>query len=148
MRPLWTLALVAVIAPALCALAGDEIKTIDLGADAAKRLLADVQRLSARIALRLEQRFGRLAELGLDYGIEPDGTLWLLEANAQPGRRAFEGDPEAARLASLRPIQYASLLANRFRPVYPVLASLCSDAPARLKLMSESNRRYIQEVHP
>ncbi|MCQ6558565.1 YheC/YheD family endospore coat-associated protein [Paenibacillus mendelii] len=88
------------------------------GADQARELLIRMKRISERAAVLLEQRFGRLCELGLDYGIEPDGRLWLLEANAKPGRQSFQENPETARNAVLRPLQYALLLANSRTPLF------------------------------
>ncbi len=93
---------------------------------AAERLQRDIRDLSLRVAERLEQSFGRLVELGIDYGIEPDGRLWLIEANAKPGRSVFGGSgTELTRiLAVRRPLQYARYLMhaqgrNRARATSP-----------------------------
>ncbi|NBD26090.1 YheC/YheD family endospore coat-associated protein [Paenibacillus glycinis] len=103
------------------------------GDDGAATLVQRIRGASERYAAALEQHFGRLAELGLDFGLEPHGRLWLLEANAKPGRQSFDSDAETAELAVRRPIDYAMLLASRQRPVYP---------------STRIQRRYIQEVHP
>ncbi|QHW30643.1 YheC/YheD family protein [Paenibacillus rhizovicinus] len=99
----------------------------------AAELLERIRSVSERSAGCLETHFGRMAELGLDFGIEPDGRLWLLEANAKPGRQSFDGDADAAERAVRRPLDYAQLLAAGQRPVFP---------------STRIQRRYIQEVHP
>ncbi|UVI31882.1 YheC/YheD family endospore coat-associated protein [Paenibacillus spongiae] len=88
------------------------------GANKARELLARMNRINERAAILLEQRFGRLCELGFDYGVEPDGRLWLLEANAKPGRQSFQDNTETARNAAVRPLQYALLLANSRSPLF------------------------------
>lgn len=57
----------------------------------------------------LEESCGRLGELGLDFGIDAGGRLYLLEANSKPGRTVFRltGDRRAARLAAENPLRYA-----------------------------------------
>ncbi|GGF85838.1 endospore coat-associated protein YheC [Paenibacillus albidus] len=57
----------------------------------------------------LENACGRLGELGLDFGIDAGGRLYLLEANSKPGRTVFQltGDRRAARLAAENPLRYA-----------------------------------------
>ncbi|RAP75494.1 YheC/YheD family protein [Paenibacillus montanisoli] len=107
--------------------------TARYGSEAAGRLLGRIRWISERAAAALENRFGRIAELGIDYGIEPDGRIWLLEANAKPGRKSLDSDEQAARLAVERPIRYALKLALRRQPVFP---------------FSRNQRRSIQEVHP
>jgi len=78
----------------------------------AKRLLRDIRGASLLVAELLELSFGRFAELGIDFGIEPGGRLWLLEANAKPGRASFagSGDERTRRLSVRRPLQYARYL--------------------------------------
>ncbi|MFC4809278.1 YheC/YheD family protein [Paenibacillus sp. GCM10023250] len=103
------------------------------GEAGAAELLARIRRASERTGACLEAHFGRFAELGLDFGLEPDGRLWLLEANAKPGRASFADDEDAAGTAVRRPLDYAMLLASRQRPLFPT---------------TRIQRRYIQEVHP
>ncbi|MBP3962134.1 YheC/YheD family protein [Paenibacillus lignilyticus] len=110
-----------------------EALTEQFDSETAGRLLGRIRWISERAAAALENHFGRLAELGIDYGIEQGGRVWLLEANAKPGRKALEGDESAARLAVERPIRYAMKLAAHRQPVYQ---------------FGRNQRRYIQEVHP
>ncbi|GGD74203.1 YheC/YheD family endospore coat-associated protein [Paenibacillus nasutitermitis] len=100
------------------AVMASESLTVRFGKSASDSLLAQIRRISERAAHRLEQHCGRLAEIGFDFGIEPDGRLWLLEANAKPGRLAFAGDSRAASTAVLQPLRYARWLAGRRNPVF------------------------------
>lgn len=81
----------------------------------AEQIYADICRLSAVIPPFLEQYFGRLAELGIDYGIDRDGRIWVLEVNSKPGRSVFEyiGDRAACHAAIIRPLSYARYLVDR-----------------------------------
>ncbi|CAH1219310.1 hypothetical protein PAECIP111893_04541 [Paenibacillus plantiphilus] len=115
------------------------------GPDKAASLLRRIRRISEHAALCLESRFGRFAELGLDFGIEPDGRLWLLEANAKPGRSSFAADRDLAKLAVERPLRYAKLIITRRYPFVQVqnLVHHHDDAA-----VDRFQRKYVQEVHP
>ncbi|WP_049867859.1 YheC/YheD family endospore coat-associated protein [Paenibacillus sp. D9] len=85
--------------------------SMQLGLAAADRVSARIDRLALAAAEAAESSFGRFAELGLDFGVEPDGRLWLLEMNSRPGREAFAGFAGGtARTAVERPLLYARLL--------------------------------------
>lgn len=88
------------------------------GKPKAERLLEQIHTISKQTAVRLESKYGRFAELGLDYGIDRSGLLWLLEANSKPGRSSFRtiGDPLAQRHSIERPLLYAALLSRRLSP--------------------------------
>lgn len=90
------------------------------GTEAAKSIAATAREIALRVPDVLEQYHGRLAELGVDLGVDADGKVWILEANSKPGRSAFAAlSDERVRLASIRnPILYAKYLldsrGNRF----------------------------------
>ncbi|WP_238654783.1 YheC/YheD family protein [Paenibacillus piscarius] len=75
----------------------------------AEELLEELTRVSALLPPLLEASCGRLGELGLDFGIDAGGRIYLLEANSKPGRTVFRltGDLRAARLAAENPLRYA-----------------------------------------
>jgi hypothetical protein len=78
---------------------------------------SELVRLSRAIPLFMEQHFGRFAELGIDFGVDRSGAIWILEVNSKPGRYAFDGwlaaGDLAGKLAVQRPIGYArSLISN------------------------------------
>ncbi|MEK3794813.1 YheC/YheD family protein [Paenibacillus sp. FSL R7-0204] len=76
---------------------------------AGRDLLEELTLASALLPPLLEESCGRLGELGLDFGIDAGGRLYLLEANTKPGRTVFRltGDRRAARLAAENPLRYA-----------------------------------------
>ena len=84
------------------------------GAERAGQLLPELSAVSQRLAARLEERAGRLVELGLDFGLDRSGRLWLLEANSKPGRKIFAlTDNQVADERSVhRPLQYARALVD------------------------------------
>ncbi|MFD0716463.1 YheC/YheD family protein [Paenibacillus sp. GCM10027626] len=99
------------------------------GEERALALLQQIQLVSMQIALRLEKSFGRLCELGLDFGIDQDGRLWFIEANSKPGRLCMrEVTDIAAQQAALKPLQYASLLIQRRSPLLSVHCQIPADA--------------------
>ncbi|WP_160043244.1 YheC/YheD family endospore coat-associated protein [Paenibacillus sp. USDA918EY] len=85
------------------------------GAERAERLTEVIRRLSEKIPPILESHFGRLGELGIDFGIDTKGNVWLLEVNSKPGRTSIRqaGDPDSAVLASENPLRYARYLLLR-----------------------------------
>lgn len=78
-------------------------------------LYESICRLSAMLPPFLESYFGRLAELGIDFGVDRSGRLWILEVNSKPGRSVFQliGDQTAKRNAIMHPLNYARYLVDR-----------------------------------
>lgn len=76
-----------------------------------KQLLA----YSHYIPLVLEAKYGRMNEIGLDFGIDCQAHLWLLEVNSKPGRSIFSHTKEhqAALKSVENPILYALHLLER-----------------------------------
>lgn len=72
-------------------------------------LLEELAAAAALLPPLLEESCGRLGELGLDFGIDAGGRIYLLEANSKPGRTVFRltGDLRAAKLATENPLRYA-----------------------------------------
>lgn len=87
----------------------------EYGKETTSLLFAKAAQLSALIPGVLESRYGRLSELGIDYGIDRSGYLWILEVNSKPGRSAFllSSDSESANKACNRPLEYARYLLLR-----------------------------------
>ena len=97
-----------------------QLMTAKFGKQKAERLLEQIHTISKQTVERLESEFGRFAELGLDYGIEPGGQIWLIEANSKPGRTSFRiiSDHVAARQSIERPLLYARFLSRRLSPYF------------------------------
>lgn len=72
-------------------------------------LQRQLEEAALRVTRRLEQKFGRMGEIGLEFAFDGQGALWMLEANSQPSkyRRAADEDlpPKFLRL-----MEYAQLL--------------------------------------
>lgn len=84
----------------------------ELGQAAAKPVLNLIRGLSELIPPFLEERFGRLAELGIDFGVDDQAKVSILEVNSKPGRSALGliGDVDGARKAVEQPVLYAIFL--------------------------------------
>ncbi|UHA72420.1 YheC/YheD family endospore coat-associated protein [Paenibacillus sp. 481] len=80
------------------------------GPSEAERLASTIRHYSKLIPPALEQRHGRLSELGLDFGIDRNAHLWLLEVNSKPGRNVFSQSGE--RDAALKSVEYPILYAR------------------------------------
>lgn len=89
--------------------------TKELGEQAASRAVHIIHHLSEAIPKHLESHFGRLGELGIDFGIDRRGKVWILEVNSKPGRSSLFriGDMQGARKSVENPIQYARYLLLR-----------------------------------
>ena len=85
------------------------------GKEKAPDIMKQIEDLAQRIPGVLEQHHGRLAELGIDIGVDEEGQVWVLEVNSKPGRSAFAALPDKqAKLSSVRnPILYARYLLDR-----------------------------------
>lgn len=119
------------------------------GLNKAEQLLKEINELTLYAVDKLENSFGRFAELGFDYGIEQDGRLWLLEVNSKPGRSSFRqlDNKEAAKLSIEQPLHYARLLSRRLFPPFITNESAIGRLPYPKKdrrLRSDN----VQEVHP
>ncbi|WP_249529912.1 YheC/YheD family protein [Paenibacillus brevis] len=84
----------------------------EFGIGPGSRIADTVRELSGKIPVCLESRFGRLAELGIDFGVDRSGKVWVLETNSKPGRSSFFriGDAVSARKSFENPILYARYL--------------------------------------
>lgn len=92
----------------------------NFGKPMAEHLLCQIHTISGHTAIQLEHSFGRFGELAMDFGIEPDGAIWLLEVNSKPGREALRQiGPNTAYAKSIeRPIRYARYLKDRLSPTF------------------------------
>ncbi|MNJ52792.1 Endospore coat-associated protein YheD [compost metagenome] len=89
--------------------------TAELGEHAGQKAARIIRNLSHDIPEHLESNFGRLAELGIDFGVDRTGHVWILEVNSKPGRSSLFriGDMQGARKSVENPIQYARYLLLR-----------------------------------
>jgi hypothetical protein len=82
------------------------------GRERAGALIDRLSCLAQRIPQVLESYCGRLAELGIDFGIDDSGRIWIIEVNSKPGRAAFAqlGKPLVRKQSIEHPVQYAKYL--------------------------------------
>lgn len=85
------------------------------GEEKALDIVACLEQLSMKIPMVLEQYHGRLVELGIDFGIDQTGRIWILEVNSKPGRSIFTqlNDSHAKKCSIINPIEYARYLLDR-----------------------------------
>ncbi|MFX3631271.1 MAG: YheC/YheD family protein [Candidatus Pristimantibacillus sp.] len=126
-----------------------EFLAAKFGTARANKMIDRIKELTIHTAEKLENSFGRLAELGFDFGIEPDGRIWLLEVNSKPGRSSFRllGDGEAEQRSIEQPLRYARLLSRR---IYPFLITNESAIDRHRHHLYDNRLRSdnVQEVHP
>jgi hypothetical protein len=74
--------------------------------------------LGLNVVKHLEEKFGRLCEVGIDLAVDPKGHVWLLEVNPKPSREVFYriGETETYRRAITRPLEYALWLLKQKKP--------------------------------
>ncbi|NOU92310.1 YheC/YheD family protein [Paenibacillus sp. LMG 31456] len=91
--------------------------TQQFDADKASSIVSKLHELSTLIPTALEKYHGRLAELGIDFGIDNEGNIWILEVNSKPGRSIFTylQDNQARLNALTHPIRYARYLLQTTR---------------------------------
>jgi glutathione synthase/RimK-type ligase-like ATP-grasp enzyme len=84
--------------------------------DDAQSIIDTLQKLSIEICTCLEDHHGRLIEVGVDFGIDRNQNIWVLEANSKPGRSVFRiiQDKASSRASVEKLIHYArTLLSNK-----------------------------------
>lgn len=81
------------------------------------QVVADLHLTALRVAARLEQGFGRLAEIGIDLALDRGGRMWLIEANASPDKGTDSSDRwEPVPHIFLNIVEYAQHLAEQHAP--------------------------------
>lgn len=93
----------------------DEWLEKQFGYTRAAELLKTLRMLAGRIPVALEACNGRMAELGLDLGVDREGRIWIIEANTKPGRSIFRklGQEKVLLQAERNPIAYACHILSR-----------------------------------
>jgi glutathione synthase/RimK-type ligase-like ATP-grasp enzyme len=93
----------------------DEWLEQQFGSARAAELLNTLRMLARRIPAALEACNGRMAELGLDLGVDREGRVWIIEANTKPGRSIFRklGQEKLMVQAERNPIAYACYILSR-----------------------------------
>lgn len=76
--------------------------------------VAQIERLALKVVARVEARYGRFGEIGLDFGVDVTGHLWFIEVNSRPGRNSFRltSPDDLWPATSANPVAYAKRLAD------------------------------------
>ncbi len=87
----------------------------EFGGMRSDELIARIQQLSLQIPPILEEHHGRLFELGIDFGIDHEGRIWILEVNSKPGRAVFAQlkDKPAIFKSIFHPVSYARYILDK-----------------------------------
>lgn len=83
-----------------------------LGKKLTNKIITHIRQLSLHIPALVEGRYGKMFELGIDFGIDPKGNIWIIEVNSKPGRSVFRraGMKKAAVQSARNPIRYVRYL--------------------------------------
>lgn len=87
----------------------------EYGEEKAVHIHSTIHDLSHQISPYLEERYGRLLELGIDFGIDQQGRVWILEVNSKPGRAVFLNlrNTNQKKSSIRNPIHYARYILDR-----------------------------------
>lgn len=74
-----------------------------------KDLLPELMELSLKGAQIAEESLGSLGELSVDFGLDHEGRIWIIELNAKPMKSMFEalGDHDLLQKIYQQPLSYA-----------------------------------------
>ncbi|MFJ8237870.1 YheC/YheD family protein [Ureibacillus sp. NPDC094379] len=76
------------------------------------KILSTLRYLSIEAADHVEKNIGLMGELSVDFGIDPDGKLWIIEVNGKPSKSIYREHfkNEEYGTAVMRPLEYAKFL--------------------------------------
>ncbi len=54
-----------------------------------REIISEIENIACEVGKKLEDKFGFLAELGVDLGLDKSGEIWLIEVNGKPLKVSF-----------------------------------------------------------
>ncbi|NMB00743.1 MAG: YheC/YheD family protein [Firmicutes bacterium] len=77
-------------------------------------IMSELERISIEAARSLEEPFGSLGELSVDFGLDQQAKTWIIELNAKPMKSLFGslGQPQLMSAIYEQPLRYALHLAT------------------------------------
>jgi hypothetical protein len=87
---------------------------VQVGLDPAE-ILPRLESISSKVAELLEEHFVMLGEIGVDFALDTEGRVWVIEVNGKPDRNLFFAlrDEELIKRILARPLEYACYLADQ-----------------------------------
>jgi glutathione synthase/RimK-type ligase-like ATP-grasp enzyme len=87
----------------------------EYGEEKATDIMRSIQETALAVPPVLERGHGPLLELGIDFGVDRLGKVWVLEVNSKPGRTSFTrlNDKNVGIAAITSPIRYARYVLDR-----------------------------------
>lgn len=74
----------------------------------------EIKEITTQLPQIIEQTYPPLFEIGIDIGVAPDHSLWILDVNSKPGRKVVqETTPFAQESLYTAPLEYGRMLAGR-----------------------------------
>lgn len=72
-----------------------------------------------KVYLGAEKRYGKFGEIGIDFGVDKNGKIWLIECNAQSAKVSIvKAYRSKAMRVFLNPLEYAKTIANSRLSIY------------------------------
>ncbi len=80
-----------------------------------REVLAKLESISFKVARLLERHFVMLGEISVDFALDTEGKVWIIEVNGKPDRNLFFAlrDEELIQRILMRPLEYACYLATQ-----------------------------------
>lgn len=80
----------------------------------AQEILPKLEQISIKVAQAVESSLGSLGEISVDFGLEQNGSIWIIELNAKPMKSLFGalGSPQIVQNIYEQPLNYALYLAR------------------------------------
>lgn len=79
-----------------------------------ERIVNEIDSVALEAARALDEKLGKIGELGIDIGIDSEGRIWFIEANLRPARQVFLliGETGVRKDSILKPLLYCRYLAG------------------------------------
>lgn len=94
------------------------LKQLPLSISEKNFLISNVSEISLKVALYLENNLGHLGEISVDYGINKEGFLKIIEVNSSPQKKIYNYLKNTGLKADVysKPIEYSLYLLNENNP--------------------------------
>lgn len=79
-----------------------------------EKIINEINIVALEAAKALDDTVGNIGELGIDIGVDRDGSIWFIEANLRPARQVFLliGETAVRKASITKPLLYCRYLAG------------------------------------